>query len=745
MSYLRYTTPAGWAWDRAFPIGCGKLGAMIFGGADSEHFQMNEDSIWYGGPLYRVNPDAKPNLSKVRQLIFDGRIHEAERLLKMAFSAVPQSERSYQTAGDLYLDFCESVKKPMDFERILDLETAVHTVRVKDEESGIAYTRETIASYPRNCIITRITADRPASVSLSALINREGFCDFSGKVGNMTYYGGNLGKSGLDYVCGMKLIAKGAEITSLGEHLLTEHADEAVVLWTAETTFRSENPLEIVKKRLDAVASVDFESLKKEHTEDYRKLFGAVSLELEEPNKVPASLEEELSEAARENAENRLMKTYFDFGRYLLIASSRPGSLPANLQGIWNRDYAPAWGSKFTININTEMNYWPAEMFGLSECHLPLFDLLQRLAENGEKVAEEMYGCRGFVAHHNTDIWADCAPQDMYTPATIWPMGGAWLCTHVWQHYQYTKDFEFLKKMYPVVKESVRFFFDYLVEKDGELVTCPTTSPENTYILPNGERGCVCYGATMDSQILRDLLGEFLKEAEIVGETDEEFLAEAAETLKKLPKTKIGKEGRIVEWSREYEEAEPGHRHISHLYGLHPSHQIQMETTPELATAARKTLETRLAGGGGHTGWSRAWIMNFYARLWDGEACYRNFVQLLAKSTLPNLFDNHPPFQIDGNFGAVAAVGEMLLQSVENRVYLLPALPKRWESGSIEGIRACGGAAFSIYWKEGVLSKVRVTAETTYHGVIMYQGEKAEVTLFTGETKELFWGDNTFC
>jgi len=738
MAELRYDMPAGWGWERAFPIGCGTLGAMIYGGTDSEHYQMNEDSIWFGGPIDRVNPDAYANLNKVRELIFIGKIHDAERLLKMAFSAVPQSERSYQTAGELYMDFMGSVTEPVGFLRKLDLETAVHTVTVKDRKSGVSYTREAFASVKYNCIVTRITADQPGAVSIGVNINREGFCDRSFRREDKQFYAGNLGKGGSDYCCGVKVLAKGAKVEALGEFLTAEKADEVIVLWSARTTFRSENPEQYVENCLDAAAKVDYETMKAEHIAEYQSYFDQVKFELGGENNCEAfTPDRAIADLSAECPNNALMKTYFDFGRYLLIASSRPQSLPANLQGIWNKDHTPAWGSKYTININAEMNYWPAEMFGLSECHLPLFDLLTRLAENGEHVAKEMYGCRGFVAHHNTDIWADCAPQDMYTPATIWPMGGAWLCTHVWSHYDYTRDLDFLKKMYPIVKKSVLFFFDYLVLKDGEYVTCPTTSPENTYILPNGERGCVCYGATMDSQILRQLFTQFLKEAELVGETDGDFLAQARQILEHLPKTQIGANGRIVEWSREYEEAEPGHRHISHLYGLHPADEIQMRRTPKLAQAARETLAARLAGGGGHTGWSRAWIMNFYARLWDGEACYENYVALLKKSTLPNLFDNHPPFQIDGNFGSIAAVGEMLLQSVDEEVFLLPALPKAWPEGRIEGIRARGGAAYCLEWKNGELVKATVTANKDYQAVVFYQNQSCALTLKAGESREL--------
>lgn len=745
MAQLRFRTPANWSWEKALPIGSGKLGAMIYGEASMEHYQLNEDSVWYGGALNRVNPDAKKYLPKVRNLIFDGKIHDAERLMKFAFTAVPQSERSYQTLGNVFMDFFDSIGETESFERSLDLETAIHTVIVKDKKSGITYTRETFASAEKNCIITRFTADREKSISIGAVASREGFCDASEREGDMTFFSGTLGTEESSFVSGMKLCAKGAEVKTIGEHLVTEHADEAVLYLSAGTTFRYENPKQEVIHFLQNASETDYEKLKEEHIKEYRSYFSKTTLQLskDETEVKTSFLEDSFAKAKEGKSDNELIKLYFDFGRYLLISASRPGSLPANLQGIWNRDMTPAWGSKYTININTEMNYWPAEMYGLSDCHLPLFDLLLRLSVNGEKVAKEMYGCRGFVVHHNTDITADCAPQDMYTPATIWPMGGAWLCTHVWSHYSYTKDMDFLNKMYPVVKKCVLFYFDYLVEKEGKLVTCPSVSPENTYILESGERGCVCYGATMDSQILRDLFSQFLKEAEIVGETDKEFLSNANRILSLLPKTEIGSKGQILEWCHEYGEAEPGHRHISHLYALHPSHQIQMERTPSLAKAARTTLSLRLSSGGGHTGWSRAWIMNMYARLWDGEESYQNLLKLLQNSTLPNLFDNHPPFQIDGNFGATAAIGEMLFQSEEGEAYLLPAKPNAFTDGKLTGIYAEGGAVYSITFRNGELTACTIKALAPYKAAVHYQGKTVFVALKTGEEKQLLFSSFT--
>ena len=416
-----------------------------------------------------------------------------------------------------------------------------------------------------------------------------------------------------------------------------------------------------------------------------------------------------------------------------MISGSRPGTLPLNLQGIWCKDYQSAWGSKFTININTEMNYWPAECCNLSELHMPLFDHIERMLPNGRVTAEKMYGCRGFVAHHNTDIWGDCAVQDQWVPGSYWVMGAAWLCTHQWKHYLYTKDTEFLKRCFPIMREAAEFFLDFLIEYDGYLVTCPSVSPENTYILPNGEKGANGIGVTMDNQILRDLFSQCIKAAKVLG-VDDELNARIKNALSKIKPDRIGKHGQIMEWIEDYDEDEPGHRHISHLYGLHPSSQITPDGTPELCAAASKTLERRLANGGGHTGWSRAWIINNYAKLWNAEKAYENYEQLLVKSTLPNLFDNHPPFQIDGNFGGCAGVAEMLVQSNEERTVLLPALPEAWKSGHVSGICIQGGAEIELEWKDGKLVSFIVTAKKDIKTAIVYKDKIFDISMNEGNT-----------
>lgn len=735
MSCLKYTTPSNWDWERALPVGNGRLGAMIFGEETSEHYQLNEESAWFGKARNRNNKDALSNLEEVRSLILSGKIPEAERLLKYAFSGVPQSQHSYQTMGDVYFDFCGKLNSASSFERKLDLETAVHYVTSVEETTGVIFTRETFVSKAHSCIVARFAVNREGYLDLAASLQRDNFYEKSEYTKDSLFVTGNFGGGGMDFCCGMKFVSDGKRIRGMGEHLLTEGATEVCVYLSALTGFRSDNPRQDVEAQLEEAAEIPFDTLKEEHIKEYKKYFDRMRLTLSYDKKLDELTTDRRLERINEKvSDNGLVNTYMDFGRYLLLSSSRGDCLPANLQGIWNRDITPAWGSKYTININTEMNYWPAGLCNLSECQEPLFEHLLRMLPNGQRTAQEMYGCRGFMAHHNTDLWGDTAPQDIYIPATYWVMGGAWLCTHIWSHYLYTMDLEFLKKMYPVVKESVLFFMDFLIEVDGEYVTCPSVSPENTYIMKDGTRGCITAGCTMDNEILRDLFTQFLKEAELVEEKDAAFVEKAKMYLSKLPAIQIGKHGQIMEWREDYDEAEPGHRHISHLWGLHPSHQISMDETDKLCEAARVTLERRLKNGGGHTGWSRAWIMNMYARLWDAEKCYENLIQLFRKSTLPNLFDTHPPFQIDGNFGSIAAIGEMLLQGNENRVVLLPALPKEWSDGAVTGLCAYGKAEYSMEWESGELKTVTITAGADYDTTLVYKMHRKSIHLKQGKT-----------
>ena len=794
MSSLWYREPSK-IWEEAIPLGNGRLGAMVFGMPQRERIQVNEESIWYGGPVNRVNPDLKKYLPEIRELIFSGEIGKAEQLMLLAMSGCPNSEHPYQTLGDVNIDF-QGIGEVTEYKRQLDLEKAVCIVAFK--ANGIQYKREVFVSKPADCMFIRISADRAGCISLSASLGRERFYDgvTSDGAREITLYG-NTGRGGQEFAMRLYASASGGSVKTIGEHLLVEKADEVILTFTADTTYHygaeeksaaiaeyiEKNPdlpvmvglegkssyeLEEIKMQqaLQALLSrkmherivhskqKTFEKLLEEHVADYISLFGRMEFALKGEQAYEELPTDERIRNAKAGMEDiGLAKLYFDFGRYLLISCSREDGLPANLQGIWNKDMTPPWDSKYTININAQMNYWLAENCNLSECHMPLFTLLEKLAKNGRTVARQMYGCRGTVAHHNTDYQGDAVTQDMWIPGSYWVMGVAWLCTHQWTHYEYTKDLEFLMKQFPIMCEAALFFHDFLVEKDGYLVTCPSVSPENTYILPSGEMGANGYGVTMDNQILRDLftqcekayqvlqknnalsqeVQDLLKEAEI--EDIDAFIRRTHQMNQKLKPTQIGAKGTILEWLEDYEEAEPGHRHISHLYGLHPSEQITMDGTPELAKAATKTLEYRLAHGGGHTGWSRAWIINHYAKLWDGEKAYQHIEQLFEHSTYPNMFDKHPPFQIDGNFGATAAMAEMIVQSTENRVVLLPALPEAWQQGSMKGICIKGNAQMDVFWEKGILLQCNIHAKQSLQTKLRYGDKIISITMGEGEER----------
>ncbi|MCM1253844.1 MAG: glycoside hydrolase family 95 protein [Clostridium sp.] len=786
-------------WEEAFPIGNGKIGAMIFGAPASEHLQLNEESIWYGGPVDRLNPDMKENLPKIRELIFDGKIAEAEKLMWLTMSGCPNGQHPYQTLGDMTIDFNAFGKMGefTDYHRELDLEKALH--RVFFCQNGVRYQRETICFYPVNVLVMHITAQDGGKIGFLAGLNRGKFFDGIEKTAaNEIYLYGNLGRGGYEFAMKLRAKTRGGSVRTVGERLIVEDAEEVTLYFTADTTYhytkeekqaaldkflgqlpadRESCPMDRknrssyeeeewwvqkglqrllcvhMDERLDIAQGMGWENLLDAHVEDYRSLYGKVELHLEKEeagDSLPTC--KRVQQAAEQTADVGLGKLYFDYGRYLLISCSRKGTLPATLQGLWNKDMTPPWDCKYTININTEMNYWLAESCALSQCHLPLFELLKKMAPDGRRTARDMYGCRGWVCHHNTDIHGDTVPQDLWIPGTYWVMGAAWLCTHQWTHYQYTKDIDFLQEQFPIMCEAALFFQDFLVEHEGYLVTCPSVSPENTYILPNGEKGANSYGVTMDNQILRDLFGQCeaayqeliqadaltekvkkaLKEAQI--DDVERFVEILRHMRERLKPTQIGARGTILEWQKDYEEWEPGHRHISHLYGLHPSEQITVDATPELAAAARKTLEFRLSHGGGHTGWSRAWIINHYAKLWDGEAAYYHLCQLFANSTYPNLFDKHPPFQIDGNFGAAAAIAEMLVQNTKERIVLLPALPSAWKKGSIRGLRLKGGASIDLLWEDGKLCRCEITADKDFHSRLVYGEKQKEIRLQAGES-----------
>jgi alpha-L-fucosidase 2 len=533
----------------------------------------------------------------------------------------------------------------------------------------------------------------------------------------------------------LKIIIKGGELFKEENSLSVKNTNEAILILVAATDYRGGNPEQLCKEKLGKIKEKDYQTILSAHIQDYQNLFNRVKLELGSSEAIYFATNERLDALKRGSDDPDLIELYFQFGRYLLISSSRPGSLPANLQGIWADGMKPPWNADYHTNINIQMNYWPAEVTNLSECHLPLFDFTEKMIPNGKKTAQTVYGCKGFVVHHTTDVWFPTSPIG-HPSYGMWPMGGAWLALHPWEHYLYTGDKNFLEnKAWPIMKEASLFFIDLLIKdpETGWLVSGPSMSPENSYLDSEGKAVSMDMGPTMDQEIIYNLFKNTIEASKVLGK-DEKFRKTLEKKLGKLAPVQIGENGTIMEWRKDYEEANPGHRHMSHLFALYPGTEFSFATTPDLMEASRKTLERRLSFGGGHTGWSRAWIINFYARLHDGNEAYNNIRALLIKSTLPNLFDNHPPFQIDGNFGGTAGIAEMLLQSHAGEIVLLPALPDKWEKGKVEGLMARGGFKIDMEWEKGELVKMTLLSKNGKPCHITYQDKMLDLITEKGKT-----------